>query len=128
MSRRTRTQRYGACIAVVVAGVLCGVLINGTAGGTAATVLVGIGFVGIISLVFYEVGLTEDRDLARGIRSPYLPPEESDQEHAPDSEADHPGDPNGPAPPGDPHQGADGRRLVRPRALDRRRGQRRRLR
>jgi hypothetical protein len=128
VSRRTRTQRYGACIVVVLAGVACGVLINGAAGGTAATVLVGIGFVGIISLVFYEVGLTEDRDLARGIRSPYLPGEEGDHARRPAAEDDHPDDAHRPASGDDHPDGADGHRLARPRPLDRRRGHRRRLR
>ena len=65
MSRQTRTLRYGASIAVALVGVACGALIPGTAGGTAATVLVGIGLVGVVSLLFYEVGLTEDRDRER---------------------------------------------------------------
>ncbi len=65
MTRRQRTLRYGASIAVAVIGVACGALIPGSAGGTAATVLVGIGLVGVVSLIFYEVGLTEDRDRAR---------------------------------------------------------------
>ena len=68
MSRRTRTLRYGAAIAVALVGVVCGAIIPGTAGGTAATVLVGIGLVGIVSLIFYEVGLTEDRDRERARR------------------------------------------------------------
>ena len=65
MTRRTRTLRYGAAIALALVGVACGALIPGTAGGTAATVLVGIGLVGVVSLIFYEVGLTEDRDRER---------------------------------------------------------------
>ena len=64
VTRRTRAVRYGASIAVVVAGVVCGALIPGTPGGTAATVLVGVGLVALLSLIFYEVGLTEDRDRA----------------------------------------------------------------
>ena len=62
MSRQTRTRRYGASIAIALVGVACGALIPGTVGGTAATVLVGIGLVGVVSLIFYEVGLTEDRE------------------------------------------------------------------
>jgi hypothetical protein len=65
VNRQTRTIRYGASIAVALVGVACGALIRGTAGGTAATVLVGIGLVGVVSLIFYEVGLTEDRDRER---------------------------------------------------------------
>jgi hypothetical protein len=65
VTRRTRILRYGAAIALALVGVACGALISGTAGGTAATVLVGIGLVGVVSLLFYEVGLTEDRDRER---------------------------------------------------------------
>jgi hypothetical protein len=68
LSQRSRILRYGACIAVVFVGVACGALIPGSAGGTAATVLVGIGLVGVVSLIFYEIGLTEDRDRAREAR------------------------------------------------------------
>jgi hypothetical protein len=68
VSGRTRAIRYGASIAVALVGVGCGALIHGTAGGTAATVLVGIGLVGVVSLLFYEVGLTEDRDRERARR------------------------------------------------------------
>jgi hypothetical protein len=105
MTPRTRILRYGVSIAVVLAGVVCGAVIPGSAGGTAATVLVGIGLVGVVSLIFYEVGLTEDRDRAQeraaGERTPHAPPD-----------AGAPGE----------HQGG------RIRPLDRRRGQRRRLR
>ena len=68
MSPRARAVRYGASIAVALVGVACGALIPGTAGGTAATVLVGIGLVGVVSLLFYEVGLTEDRERERSHR------------------------------------------------------------
>jgi hypothetical protein len=68
VSRHTRVVRYGASIVVALVGVACGALIPGAAGGTAATVLVGIGLVGVVSLLFYEVGLTEDRDRERARR------------------------------------------------------------
>jgi hypothetical protein len=114
VTRRTRTLRYGAAIAVALVGVACGALIPGTAGGTAATVLVGIGLVGVVSLLFYEVGLTEDRDRA------------ADRDRAgharSGSEGDSDAEPfHAPGPPR-PHEGGRGR------LLDRRRGQRRRLR
>jgi hypothetical protein len=96
--------RYGASVAVALVGVACGALIPGTAGGTAATVLVGLGLVGIVSLVFYEVGLTEDRDRAADGR----------RRRVTDTER--------PSPDGGEHRGG------RIRALERRRGQRRRLR
>jgi hypothetical protein len=114
MSRRARTVRYGVSIAVVLAGVACGALIPSSAGGTAATVLVGIGLVGIVSLIFYEVGLTEDRERAQ---------QQGLGERMGRSARD-PGSPGGPA---GEHQAGEhqGGRI---RSLDRRRGQRRRLR
>lgn len=60
-----RALRYAAAIAVVVVGILCGAIIPGTLGGTICTAVVGIGLVAVVSLVFYDVGLTEDRDRAR---------------------------------------------------------------
>jgi hypothetical protein len=120
MSRRARTLRYGVSIALILAGVACGALISGSAGGTAATVLVGIGLVGVVSLLFYEVGLTEDRDRARqqGKGEP-----DTGSPHVPDvSDATQvPGRHGGEHATGE-HQGG------RLRPLDRRRGQRRRLR
>jgi hypothetical protein len=109
VSRRTRVLRYGASIAVALVGVACGATISGTAGGTAATVLVGIGLVGVVSLIFYDVGLTEDRDRAASERRRVLAERE---EESPSPDPERPGE----------HQGARARRL------DRRRGQRRRLR
>lgn len=64
MTRRWRAPRYGAAIALTVVGVACGATISGTLGGTLATALIGVGLVGVLSLVFYEIGLSEDRDRA----------------------------------------------------------------
>ena len=121
MSRRTRTIRYGASILLILVGVVCGIAISGSAGGTLATVFVGIGFVGVVSLIFYEVGLTEDRErAARPVRSD------------PATDRLAPEDPGGPAPEGSPPDGpihpapSHGRALWR--RPDRMRGQRRRLR
>lgn len=60
-----RFARYLIAILIVVAGVCCGAVIPGTTGGTICTALVGIGLVGVVSLVFYDVGLTEDREQER---------------------------------------------------------------
>jgi hypothetical protein len=108
VSRQTRIVRYGASIAVALVGVACGALIPGTAGGTAATVLVGIGLVGIVSLLFYEVGLTEDRDRAAQARPPSAGPDDARPLGAPAASRTHD--------------------VGRRRLLDRRRGGRRRLR
>jgi hypothetical protein len=118
MSRRGgrgRILRYGVSIAVTLAGVACGAVIPGSAGGTAATVLVGIGLVGVVSLIFYEVGLTEDRERAqqqaRGDRTGRSPRD--------------PGTPDGRQ--AGAHQAGE-HKGARVRPLDRQRGQRRRLR
>jgi hypothetical protein len=124
MSRRTRSIRYGASILLVLAGVCCGALIHGSTGGTLATVLVGLGLVGVVSLVFYEVGLTEDRDRARTLDERGL-----DRARALDeTELDRPGPetpPDSPSRPSAPPHPPSGPTRRRP---DRMRGQRRRLR
>ncbi|MGZ4246572.1 MAG: hypothetical protein ACXVSE_19990 [Solirubrobacteraceae bacterium] len=97
-------------MAVAVVGVACGALIPGSAGGTAATVLVGLGLVGVVSLIFYEIGLTEDRDRAREARLREPPSQEGDRRS-----------PGAPA-------ATRGHQPGRTRTSDRRRGQRRRLR
>ena len=131
MTRRTRALRYGASVVVVLVGIACGAIIPGSAGGTAATVLVGIGFVGIVSLLFYEVGLTEDRDRAAqtGKR------EGAERAGREARSSREPGAAGEPAVPGE-HQAAPGEHQAAPgehqggriRPLERRRGQRRRLR
>ena len=50
---------------LVVAGVLCGVLIGGLTGQVLLLALVTLGLGGALLLVFYEVGLSEDRELER---------------------------------------------------------------
>lgn len=80
MTRRWRTLRYGGSIAVALAGVACGATIPGTLGGTLATVLIGLGLIGVLSLVFYEVGLSEDRERA-GRRLPDEPPRPAAPQH-----------------------------------------------
>jgi hypothetical protein len=110
MTRRSRAVRYGASVALVIAGAACGALISGSLGGTLATVLVGLGLVGIVSLAFYEVGLTEDRERERP-----RPPGDRD--------GSGPGSGSGP-----PALGSHPATPPRPRPLARLRGERRRLR
>jgi len=50
---------------LVVAGVVCAALIGGGTGQILALVLIGVGLVLAVSLIFLEVGLSEDRELAR---------------------------------------------------------------
>lgn len=108
-----RAVRYGVAVALVIIGILCGAAIPGTTGGTICTAVVGTGLVGVVSLVFYDVGLTEDRDRAR-------PPDAAGNARARDGVARVDGAASAPPhPPGEP-----GPR----RPLARMRGQRRRLR
>jgi hypothetical protein len=65
LTRRWRASRYGASVGLAVVGAVCGLAIPGTLGGTLATLLIGVGLVGVLSLVFYEIGLSEDHDRAR---------------------------------------------------------------
>ena len=84
VTRRWRSLRYGAAIGVALVGVACGATIPGTLGGTLATALIGVGLVGVLSLVFYEVGLSEDRDRAARRRAAQLPePEHPDSRPRP---------------------------------------------
>lgn len=85
MKSGSRTIRYGAAGVLVLAGVVCGALVPGTAGGTLATVLVGIGLVIAVSLVFYDIGLSEDRDRDRAEHAgpPRPKPERRDEGEGP---------------------------------------------
>ena len=65
MSRRSRIVGFGSAGVLVVAGICCAFAFSGSLGQNLAFVLVALGLVLATSLVFYEVGLTEDRERAR---------------------------------------------------------------
>ena len=109
MTRRWRSLRYGPAVALIVAGIACAALIGGTTGGTLATAFVGLGMLGVVSLIFYEVGLSEDRERARADRG--------EQARADRASTRSPAE----VPSGPPRSG------LRRRRPDRLRGQRRRL-
>jgi hypothetical protein len=50
---------------LVVAGVISAIVVDGGFGQVLALVLIGLGLVAATSLVFFEVGLSEDRERAR---------------------------------------------------------------
>jgi hypothetical protein len=56
---------FGSAGALVVAGAICIVLIDGLAGQVLAIALVSLGLGGALLLAFFEVGLSEDQDRAR---------------------------------------------------------------
>ncbi len=65
MTRRSRIVGFGSAALLVVAGAVCAVVLGGGLGEVLALVLMSLGFVEAVSLVFLEVGLTEDRERAR---------------------------------------------------------------
>ena len=65
MSRRSRAIGFGSAGGLVVLGIACAFAFSGGLGQNLAFVLVALGLVLATSLVFYEVGLTEDRERAR---------------------------------------------------------------
>jgi hypothetical protein len=65
MSRRSRIVGFGSAGLLVVAGIACAFAFSGSLGQNVAFVLVALGLVLATSLVFYEVGLTEDRARSR---------------------------------------------------------------
>ena len=65
MGRRSRIIGYGASLVLVLTGVLVALLRSGTLAEASAVGLVSFGLIGAMSLVFYEIGVSEDRDRAR---------------------------------------------------------------
>jgi len=65
MARRSRILAFGSAAALVLAGALCAALIGGVAGEVLTIVLMSAGLAGALLLVFLEIGLGEERDLAR---------------------------------------------------------------
>jgi hypothetical protein len=65
VNRRHRVLAYGTAGALTVAGVACAVLIDGIVGQALFIALISIGLGGALLLLFYEVGLSEDRARAR---------------------------------------------------------------
>lgn len=65
MDKRSRVISYGSAFLFIVVGVDAAVLFGGAVGQLLAIVLVGLGLVLATALMFYEVGLSEDRERAR---------------------------------------------------------------
>jgi hypothetical protein len=69
MARRTRIAAFGSLAALVVAGGICAALVGGVTGEILTIVLISAGLGGALLLVFFEIGLGEERDLARDERA-----------------------------------------------------------
>ena len=65
MALRSRIIVLGAIGVVVIAGILCAVLVTGIEGEILTIALLSLGFAGAVLLVFLEIGLGEERDLAK---------------------------------------------------------------
>ena len=65
MASRQRVLAYGSAALLVVAGSVCAALVSGTAGEALAIGLVTLGLGAVVLLLFYEVGLSEERELER---------------------------------------------------------------
>jgi len=62
---RLRILVFGSAAALVIAGGACAALVGGVAGEVLTIVLMSAGLAGGLLLVFLEVGLGEERELAR---------------------------------------------------------------
>jgi hypothetical protein len=65
VSRRARILGFGSAALLVIAGAISAALVGGWTGQVLALALIGGGLVAATSLVFLEVGLSEDRARAR---------------------------------------------------------------
>jgi hypothetical protein len=62
---RARVLGFGSAAALVVAGAISATLIGGSTGDALAIALITLGLGAALLLIFLEVGLSEERDLAR---------------------------------------------------------------
>jgi uncharacterized membrane protein len=62
---RPRLLAFGSAAALVVAGAICAVVVGGLTGEVLAIALITLGLGAVVLLIFLEVGLSEERDLAR---------------------------------------------------------------
>jgi hypothetical protein len=62
---RPRVLAFGSAAALVVAGSICAALVGGLTGEVLAIALITLGLGAIVLLMFLEIGLSEERELAR---------------------------------------------------------------
>jgi hypothetical protein len=65
MTSRTRLLSFGGAALMIVIGGIAGPVLGGITGEAVAIALISVGAIAIVSLVFLEVGLSEDRERAR---------------------------------------------------------------
>jgi hypothetical protein len=62
---RLRVLTFGSAAALVVAGSICAAVVSGLTGEVLAIALITLGLGAAVLLTFLEVGLSEERELAR---------------------------------------------------------------
>jgi hypothetical protein len=62
MAPRARVLAFGSAAALVVAGSICAVLVDGILREAIAIALIALGLGAVVLLLFLEVGLSEDRE------------------------------------------------------------------
>ena len=65
MTPRWRALSFGSAAALVVAGSICAAVLGGRTGDAVAIALITLGLGAVVLLLFLEVGLSEERELAR---------------------------------------------------------------
>jgi uncharacterized membrane protein YfcA len=65
VSRRGRILAYGGAVALMLVGGLCGWVVPSLTGEIIRLSLISVALGVVVLLVFYEVGLSEDRERAR---------------------------------------------------------------
>lgn len=65
VTRRARIVAFGCAAVLVLAGGMCAAFVAGVTGEVLTIVLVSAGLAGGLLLIFLEIGLDEERDIAR---------------------------------------------------------------
>jgi hypothetical protein len=71
---RRRVLAFGSAAALVVAGSICAAVAGGRTGDAVAIALITLGLGAVVLLLFLEVGLSEERELAREEKRRRRPP------------------------------------------------------
>jgi hypothetical protein len=65
VTRRQRIRAYGSAAGLAVIGVICGFAVPGLVGDVIRLTLITLGMGAALLLVFYEIGLSEDKARAK---------------------------------------------------------------
>lgn len=65
MTSHLRLAMFGLAATLVFAGAVCAILVGGVTGEVLTIVLMSAGLTGSLLLVFFEIGVSEERELAR---------------------------------------------------------------